>query len=403
MNFFPLKYTSSKVLIPLSFLLSISSTVYAEEDKLEFSGFARVIVGYLDDKNAEYVGYDDSLSINKQSLFALQADYKFNNDFSLTGQVIAHTDDQRQSGLEWLYLTYQPNNSLQVKLGRQRIPFFNYSDSLDVGFAYPWLTLPQQFYDSAFFATFDGILANYEFSINDWLINYEGYWGRFDGTIYTSDSEIDTKAIGLYGANVSVSYENFTVRASYNEGDVSIEQTDVEEFSQQLRQFGFINNADWLNTSGLIQFYHFSVNYENLDYFFRSEVSKLVGGSGLLPDINSFYVSAGYNFAPYTAYISYSKKDLYYKHAINEIPYGLSPGLDMLAGGYDAITTTFADDQSTGIKIGTRWDLKPDLAFKAEITFVEAEDNISNRFGLKDLGGFDGHALLYQIGAEWVF
>ncbi len=61
MNFFPLKYTSSKVLIPLSLLLSISSTVYAEEDKLEFSGFARVILGYLDDKNAEYVGYDNSL------------------------------------------------------------------------------------------------------------------------------------------------------------------------------------------------------------------------------------------------------------------------------------------------------------------------------------------------------
>lgn len=351
-----LKVTSSVALILLSSLLATSSIALAEEDKLEFSGFARVILGYLDDENAEYVGYSNNISINKQSLFALQADYKFNDDFSLTAQGIAHTGEQRQSGLEWLYLTYQPNNALQVKLGRQRIPFFNYSDSLDVGFAYPWLTLPQQFYDSAFFATFDGILANYEFSINDLLINYEGYWGRFDGTIYTSDTEIDTKAVGLYGVNVSVSYENFTVRASYNKGDASIEQTEVEEFSQQLRQFGFINNANWLNTSGLIQFYHFSVNYENLDYFFRSEVSKLVGGSGLLPDINSFYVSAGYNFAPYTAYISYSKKDLYYKHAINEIPYGLSPGLDMLAGGYDAITTTFADDQSTGIKIGTRWD-----------------------------------------------
>jgi len=398
-----LKVTSSLALILLSSLLATSSIALAEENKLQFSGFARIILGHLDDENAEYVGYGNNLSIDKQSLLALQADYKFNDKLSLTAQFVGHTDDQRQSGLEWLYLTYKPSNALRIKLGRQRIPFFNYSDSLDVGFAYPWLTLPQQFYDTAFFSTFDGLLANYEFTVKDWLVNLEGYWGRYDDKIYLASQELNTKTIGFFGVNSSVSYNNFTVRASYNEGDVNIEQPEAKQFSQILQQAGFTNTGKWLNASGPIKFYQFSINYDNLDYFVRSEVTQFNGEMGLVSDIESFYISAGYNFYPYTVYISYSKKNLHFDHPDNEVPVGISPDLDLLAATYIAFTDAFADDKSVGIKIGTRWDWSANLALKAEVTFVEATEEISNEYAVKDLGGFDGRAVLYQLGIEWVF
>lgn len=400
-----MKLTLSHLIAAYSLLLLCwASTLHAEtEDKLQFSGFARVIMGYLDDKNAEYVGYENSISLNKQSLLGLQADYLFNDALSVTGQVVGFTDDQRHSGLEWLYLSYAPNNALQIKLGRQRIPFFNYSDSLDVGFAYPWITLPQQFYDTAFFTTFDGVLANYQFAVSDWLINYEGYWGRFDDKIYLANDEINTQVIGLFGMNANFGYKNFTFRASYNQGDVSIEQEEAQHFSQQLRQLGFSDNADWLDANGLIQFYQLSANYENLDYFVRSEIAKLASEGGLVAEIDSFYISAGYNFYPYTVYISYSKKDLHFDHRRNEIPFGISPELDFLASTYASVLADFADDKSTGIKIGTRWDWRPHLAFKAEMTFLEAKDEISNDYAVKDLGNFDGSAILYQLGIEWVF
>jgi hypothetical protein len=385
-------------------LLCFAPALRAEaDDKFQFSGFARVILGYLDDENAEYVGYDNSVSANKQSLLGLQAQYLFNDELSVTGQVIGFTDEQRNSGLEWLYMSYSPSNAWQVKLGRQRIPFFNYSDSLDVGFAYPWLTLPQQFYDTAFFSTFDGALANYQFVLSDWLIDVEGYWGRFDDKIYLASEEINTQVIGLFGFNTSLSYQNLTLRASYNQGDVNIEQEEARLFSQQLRQFGFADNAEWLDANGLIQFYHLSANYENLDYFVRSEVSKMVSEGGLVAEIESFYVSAGYNFYPYTFYISISQKDLHFDHRNSEIPMGVSPELDFLAATYAGVLARFADDEATGIKIGTRWDWQPNIAFKAEMTYVEAHDKVSNNYAVRDLGRFDGHAMLYQLGMEWVF
>ncbi|MDO6691670.1 hypothetical protein Q4574_00175 [Aliiglaciecola sp. 3_MG-2023] len=384
--------------------LGISPSAIAKDnEKLQFSGFARVVLGYFDDENAEYVGYDNSLSVDKQSLLGIQGDYLFSDELSFTGQVVGFTDEQRNSGLEWLYVTYAPSNAWQVKLGRQRIPFFNYSDSLDVGFAYPWLTLPQQFYDTAFFSTFDGVLANYEFAFGDWLISYEGYWGRFDDKIYLNSQEINTKVIGLFGLNASIYYDNLTVRASFNQGDTNIEQTEADEFGQLLRQLGFENNADWLNASGVIQLYHFSANYENVDYFVRSEFSKFNGKSGLVADIESFYISAGYNFYPYTVYLSYSKKNLHFDHPENEIPFGVSTQLDTLAATYLGVLAAFPDDKAAGTKLGVRWDYLANLAFKAEMTFVEAKEKISNDYAVKDLGGFDGHGILYQLGVEWVF
>ncbi|WP_158768323.1 hypothetical protein [Paraglaciecola sp. L1A13] len=385
-------------------LLSWAPAVHAEdEDKLQFSGFARVIMGYLDDKNVEYVGYDNSVSFDQQSLLGLQADYQLNEDFSFTGQLVGHTGSQRDSGLEWLYLTYKPNNSFQVKLGKQRIPFFNYSDSLDVGFAYPWLTLPQQFYDTAFFSTFEGVLANYEFSLDDWVINYEGYWGYYNDQFYSGSRTIDIKATGLYGISTTLGYKHLSLRASYNQGDVQLGFPEASQLSELLDQLGFSNNANWLNPNGPFQFYQLSANYEDLDYFVRSEAAKIAGESGLIPDVNSYYISAGYNFYPYTAYISYSVRDVKYRHIPNEIPYGVSDQLDVLAATYDLALSQFLDEKTNGSKIGIRWDWRSNVALKAEITLVRADSKVSNDSALQDLGNFDGRAVLYQLGIDWVF
>lgn len=383
---------------------SLPLALHAEEnDKLQLSGFARVIMGYLDDANAEYIGYDNSVSFDQQSLIALQADYRFTDEISVTGQLVGNTGKQRDSGIEWLYLTYKPNKALQIKLGKLRIPFFNYSDSLDVGFAYPWLTLPQQFYDTAFFSTFEGVSANYEFTVKDWVINSEGFWGYYDDAFNVASRSVDAQVTGLFGVNTSAAYRGWSFRASFAQGDADVELPEATQFGEQLRQLGFNKNGDWLDPNGTIQFFQLSANYENVDYFVRSEVGKVVGKSGITPDINNFYISVGYNFNPYTLYISYGKRKVYYDHIPNEIPYGVSDGLNTLAATYDFVLTQFSDDKNNGTKLGIRWDWKSNIAFKGEMTLIEANGPISNDFSLVDLGNFDDRAILYQLGLEWVF
>ena len=116
------------------------------KEAIRFSGFARLVGGYLDEEKATYLDYDDSISFGEHSLFALQTDVDFSEQFSFTTQLLAHASHRRDSGVEWAYLTYRPTRNWQFKAGKLRTPFFMYSDTLDVGLAYPWIVPPQQVY-----------------------------------------------------------------------------------------------------------------------------------------------------------------------------------------------------------------------------------------------------------------
>jgi hypothetical protein len=63
------------------------SSAYAKaDDALQFSGFARLVLGCLDESNATYFGYDDGISFDQQSLIGLQADYQLLDNLAVTEQ-----------------------------------------------------------------------------------------------------------------------------------------------------------------------------------------------------------------------------------------------------------------------------------------------------------------------------
>lgn len=385
-------------------LLSGMSSVSAKtDDALQFSGFARVVLGYLDESNATYLGYDNGLSLDQQSLIGLQADYQILDNLSITGQFVGHTGNERKTGVEWLYLTYEPTLSTQIKIGKQRTPFFNYSDSIDVGFAYPWITLPQQVYSSIFFSTFDGILANYQWSGKKFGFDIEGFWGSFDDTIYTAGNEITANVNDLRGLITKINYDSWTFRAAYHTTDTFIGLTELEQFSNVLNQFGFTKSAETFDPDGRINFYQVAASYENLNYFFRTEVTKTQTQSSAIPDIDGYFFAAGYNHYPFSSYVSFGKNTSTYGAPANEIPIGFDPQLDALSFDYQAEFKALPVISSQSITLGTRWDWKANVALKAEVTWIEAEQNSNANFVILDDVEFDRKAPLYQLALEWVF
>jgi hypothetical protein len=321
---------------------------------------------------------------------------------SVTGQFVGHTNDKRGSGVEWLYITYEPTRSSQIKLGKQRTPFFNYSDSIDVGFAYPWITLPQQVYSSVFFSTFDGILANHEWSTKKFVINIEGYWGSFDDKIYAADAGVPSNVNDLRGFITKLSYDNWVFRAAFHTADATIEVEELKLFSNVLNQFGFTQSAESLSTNGSVEFYQVAASYDNLDYFFRSEITKTRTEAPTIPDIDSYYIDAVYNYYTNLSYVSLAKSQSLYESSIDEIPIGIDPQLDALAFGYKNFSQ-LPFDSSKSITLGTRWDWKANLALKAEITWTEQQ--IGKGASFAPIGGteFGQTTPLYQLALEWVF
>ena len=59
-------------------------------ERVQFSGFARLVGGYLDAGEVHYQGYNDTLSLGQHSLLALQTDVELTETLSFTTQLLAH-------------------------------------------------------------------------------------------------------------------------------------------------------------------------------------------------------------------------------------------------------------------------------------------------------------------------
>lgn len=91
-----------------------------------------------------------------------------------------------------------------------------------MGFACPWITLPQQVYGTVPLLTFDGILANYPWFGKKIGFDIEGYWGSFDYTVITLGIEVPAMVNDLRGLIDKINYDNCTFRTSYHSGDTII-------------------------------------------------------------------------------------------------------------------------------------------------------------------------------------
>ncbi|GGF73656.1 porin [Alteromonas lipolytica] len=384
--------------------VSLFSPAVMASDKLEISGFGRIVAGYLDDPNVEFEAYTNQVSFTEQSLLALQADYHLLDNLTVTAQLLAHSSNERDSGLEWLYVSYAPSPLWQVKAGRMRTPFYQYSDVIDVGFAYPWISPPQQLYSAFLFNQYDGVSLIRRFSFGDFSASVEGYYGVFDGDTTFQERSYPTDINNLAGIVFNGMFNsNLRVRASYIMADFSLDLEEITQFSDLLRSFGFNQSADSLTMQGEFDIYQLGVAYDSLDYNLASEWMEIQSNTVLAPNIVSYYLSGGMVFQPVTVSLTFADMIVDPSTAASDIPFGLSPDLDQLYYGYQTI---FAQTQASDLQsltFGVRWDASYNIAFKAEVTHFKGALGISTFQPREGRGDFDESANLYQLAMEFVF
>lgn len=392
-----------QVLLTFPLMLGFISSGLAA-GQLDVSGFARLVAGKLEGSDSIYFGYDSDLSVDNDSLFGLQTRYAWNEKWSATVQGLLHTSDTRESGIEWAYLTYQPTEEWQFKLGRLRTPLLNYSDVRDVGLAFPWVRPPQQVYDTFLFSNYEGLSITRTSAFDNTSIRLEGWFGRFDGNVPAVDSTVNADLDLLGGANATVRQGNLEFRLSYTKGSADIGLTEINQFTDVLRQIGFTRNADDLTTSDTAAFIHGSVSYDNLRFFSKTEYIAIRSSEFFIPDLNAAFTSFGYYHKNLTAYATLAFIDTEYTDPDNEIPLGLSPQLDALSLGFDQIVEGFLDDDLRSLSLGLRWDILPTLALKTEIILLDGESNERSFFFNETPNTpIDNEGTLSLIALDWVF
>ena len=190
---------------------------------ININGFASVGGGWYngDTTNASYDGFDQHFSADPVTKLGLQFSSVVNDKMTATGQLLAKGRNDYNIEAAWAYLSYAVNDDLDVRAGRLRAPFFPYSDFLDVGYAYPWITPPSDVYRFVF-DTVEGMDLLYRAEHGEWSATYQAYYGRLTDETSLGGEEVDLDLENFAGLNVTLNREWLTLRASYNRAKVNV-------------------------------------------------------------------------------------------------------------------------------------------------------------------------------------
>ena len=376
--------------------------VAASDAALNVSGFGRIVAGYLDTSDAKYLDYSDEIKLDSQSLAALQIDWQAASKVSVTAQLLAHSNEANDSGVEWLYLTYQVNDNLQLRAGKQRTPFFHYSDVRNVGFAYHWINPPQQLYNGVLFPTYEGLNFNYRFGNENVQASVEAYWGSFNDSYEIAETRIKPDVKDLHGIIGRLQRGNIRYTLAFHRGDIDVTLGELAAFREVLRGANYDVSADALSPQGEVEVLTAGVGYHSFDYFAEAEVLKLTGEPTAFPDMISAYVTTGIYSPPMTYHLTLATSAVSYDKPFNEIPLGLAPDLDQLSTAYDSVFQRFQRDSLNSLAVGVRYDVNANIAVKGDISLLRGQGHQRSFFDVNN-EQFDNAATLYQVAVEWVF
>lgn len=287
------------------------------------------------DKGAPaYNGYETDFSFDRQSSAGLQAMYPLDLQNSITMQVFAEgAENQYDANVKWLYLTHLASDNSTFRIGRIGSPIYYYSDFLNVGYAYHWVTPPSDVYN--YDTTITGIDYIYQdvYQDHDWSL--ELLYGSQDQHVPSTGADIRFR--NALGFVFSVTHNNWlTLRASVFQMDTDI---DVETLdSETLIEAGFdsavsrgLLNQDtadafqpiWgpqmapliddvlLMEDERVHYAELAVRAEKGRWFGMAEWTRFRTDTYLYNWLDSWYVTGGIKVGAVVYHLTYARYDQY--------------------------------------------------------------------------------------------
>ena len=399
---FPGHFRSYGPLLSLSLLLLIPISSHAQ---VNFSGFATMAGGVATDDNSTFGDYGEKYNFKTDSPLSLQATSDLGNGVGVTAQIIARGNDDWETAFEWAYIRYDATDNWRLLLGRQRTPANFYSDYVDVGYSYHWLTPPGNLYRFSF-DSYDAIGSMYNFSWGESDNLLHIMLGRSDdnpfGAVVTS---IDSSDYGIVA--LTTNWRNWTFRAAATTSELTVA---LPRFDDTLiaawRGLGatplaatgidFDGIADSISAveddTDSISF-GFKIDFANSFIVAEWEDSDL--GANFIGESEKWYVSVGLMRNNWTYHFTYGAEKATVN--LNQFDQAEGLGLDLLIIGTKFAMNSSVRDEDFYI-VGARWDFHDSAALFIEYT--DFSDDYLNPF---DPGDSSEDNALFRIGLSLVF
>ncbi|SIP98811.1 hypothetical protein [Aquipseudomonas alcaligenes] len=304
--------TTARVL-GLAICLASTSAFALEQGEALINGFGTVGVTHLGGED-DGRGYgisgqtNDSWRGDQLSKFGAQLTYGVTDTVGLTLQTTAKAyGDEWKANLEWAYLSWQSTDNLTMRVGRLRTPVYMYSESIDVGFSYPWLRLPDEVYSQVQLSNYEGADLVYNLPLSFATLSFQLAGGiAKNRDYYAYDEEFDIDYDNVFGSSVSLATNDFgTFRVGYVEADI-----DTEIAGSFTDIFGNPDTATLLaldKDKG--KFTSIGYQYDNGTWLTANEWTSLVIENDGSNSTDSFYLMGGRRFGDFLAHVTYAQLD----------------------------------------------------------------------------------------------
>jgi len=354
----------SKTLVTAVCALLLASSAHAAVD---ISGFGQVVVGQAGGDAALFPDslYDDNVDWKNESLFGVQINASLNDTVSAVGQIVASGADDFEADFAWAYINFAFENGLGMKLGRQRLAFYRYSDYLDVGYAYPWIRPPSSVY-TAGLRNVDGISFNYAHSFGSWNSYAQFLYGGYEGDVKVGGVVQQQKTENLMSFVWELDYDSWAfLRLSYHLPRNSVRGVALDTLVDALIADGRPELASRLATDGdTAKFFEIAGQVDLGNWFVNAEfTSRKRENAAHFSDKQDWYTSVGYRAGAFTPLLTYG-----HRSGDPQLEF-----LDEFAPNdpfYNRVRNAILKDEldDSYLSAGLRWDFLSNTALKLDYT-----------------------------------
>tara|TARA_R110001599_G_scaffold115664_1_gene282524 strand:+ start:1022 stop:2290 length:1269 start_codon:yes stop_codon:yes gene_type:complete len=174
------------------------------------------------DKSYKYQRFiDDNGTFRRDSVAGVQLDAVLSPNVGATVQALAspssNHDDQFDGTLAWAFVSWRPTNDWLVRVGKQRIPLYLYSQTYNIGTTYDFARLPTEMYSISPSNDFVGLSASKTWEMNRGELTLDSYWGtseldvRFwirDGIPPNGGPTAIFRRLGVEGGGLVLTHKN---------------------------------------------------------------------------------------------------------------------------------------------------------------------------------------------------
>lgn len=312
------------------------------------------------------------------SRLGLQLDADFSHEFHAAVQWVArnHAGNFFEQNLEWAFLRWRPHDGLDLRLGRLGFDAFLLSDYRNVGYAYPWMRPPYEFYAPLFPYHFDGGDIAKKFSVGEGYLTLKSFAGYNLTQMQPSYAPVFSLESLMFGGSVVYESGNWRARLGYARSSPLNDWLDTASLQPiNATLSNPLVGAVWPAAHSLLDtlsirnkpthYVSAGVAYDDGVWPIQAEAAYIDSNVASLPNMASAYLSVGRRFGSLTLYSLYGIAESFGQRT--DVPGPLLPVPALLGvrdGVYGLLNNNRVDQQS--LSLGLRYDAYENLAFKAQ-------------------------------------